>query len=365
VSPLSFILISGRRYAAAPRRAAACAAILVVLAFACEAAHASARDEGGAIREADARRAEKVLAKLRLLYDAADSGDADAYRRLTSKLYPGLFVTASEMRPSDLGTDITTAVFIAEELGRKWHDAGQATADCRAERPDIYMPLCAAARAGTVRQLLLAKSRLHARWAEAALSEYEGRVDAETARTLAETRAARANDLLIAARVVELLRSLEGLAHATREDAGRGERFSARAADDDEADAVHDEPDATHSEALSEAAALLAWMPRGETFYQLSNARLAYADGLWWRGKARESKRLVVSANGFAPDPLKELRLDAGQVAAAADANWKSAAEHTRLAEQTLPRPSRTRTLTEDDRPDDDVRRTKDAQRLP
>ena len=74
------------------------------------------------------------------------------------------------MRPSDLSTDLSTAVFLSEELGRKWFDAGRGRADCRGQRPDIYAPLCAALRGGTVRQLLLAKSRLHARWAEAVLS---------------------------------------------------------------------------------------------------------------------------------------------------------------------------------------------------
>jgi hypothetical protein len=299
VLPLSFIHIGAR----ARRRATACAALLVALAL---APRASAFDGGAAaIRETDARRAEKVLAKLLLLYDAAGSGDAAAYRRLTSKLYPGLFVTVAEMQASDLSTDLSTAVFLAEEFGRV---AGDTAADCGAERPDIYAPLCAGMRGATVRQLLLAKSRLHARWAEAMLRAYENRADADTAHTLAEMRSARENDALIAARVLEILRSLEG------------------------AGASSAEP----SEALGEAAALLAWMPRGEAFYQLSNARRALADASWWRGRARESKQLVVSAKGFAPDPLKDLRLDAEQVSSAADANLKSAAKHTRLAEQAL-----------------------------
>jgi hypothetical protein len=70
--------------------------------------------------------------------------------------------------------------------------------------------------------------------------------------------------------------------------------------------------------------------------YRLSNARQAYADGLWWQSKARQSKSLVISVNGFQPDPLKDMRLDAEQVTAAATANLMTAVKHTRLAEQSL-----------------------------
>ena len=334
MSPLKGILVSPLRRASAPfsSGAALCAALLLALTFACRDARASVSADAHASRDADVRRAEKVLSKLRLLYDAAETDDADAYHSLASKLYPGLFVTVAEMHPSDLSTDLSTAVFLAEELGRKWFDAGAATAVCRDERPDIYMPLCTALRGGTVRQLLLAKSRLHARWAEAVLSENRGETDADTAHALAEMDAARENDLLIAARVVETLRALEALPRPSKAGAARVERFDASAVGSGDSDAEF-------TEALRDAGVLLAWMPRSTTFYQLSNARLAYADGLWWQSKARQSRSLVISANGFQPDPLKELRLDALQVSAAAEANWKAAAKHTRLAEQSLSRP--------------------------
>jgi hypothetical protein len=337
VSLLKGILVSPLRRASAPfsSGAALCAALLLALTFACRDACASVSADAHASRETDVRRAEKVLPKLRLLYDAAEADDADAYHSLASKLYPGLFITIAEMHPSDLSTDLSTAVFLAEELGRKWFDAGAATAVCRDERPDIYMPLCTALRGGTVRQLLLAKSRLHARWAEAVLRENRGEADADTTRALAEMDAARANDLLIAARVVETLRALEALPRPSKAAAGRVERFDASAVGSNNSN----NPDAEFTEALRDAGLLLTWMPRSTTFYQLSNARLAYADGLWWQSKARQSKSLVIAADSFQPDPLKEMRLDALQVSAAAEANWKAAAKHTRLAEQSLSRP--------------------------
>ena len=82
-------------------------------------------------------------------------------------------------------------------------------------------------------------------------------------------------------------------------------------------------------------------MPRSTSFYRLSNARQAYADGLWWQSKARQSKSLVISVNSFRPDPLKDLRLNAEQVSAAANANWQTAVKYTRLAEQSLSQPRR------------------------
>jgi hypothetical protein len=331
LSPRNAILVGTPRRVSVPfsRGAAACAALLLALTFACRAAVAAVPTAARAISDADVQRAEKVLAKLRLLHDAAAKDDDGAYRALTSKLYPELFVKVAELRPGDLSTDLSTAVFLADKLGRTWSAAG-AAADCRNERPDIYQPLCLGLRDGTVRQLLLAKSRLHARWAEAVLRHHRGEADAETARALAEMETARANDLLLAARLLETLKTLEGRLPSSAANAARGEHLDAQAVG-------LDRSGGEFADALRVAGELLSWMPRSQTFYQLSEARLAYADGLSWHQKVRQSKRLVVSAaNGFAPDPLKDLRLDAEQVSATVRANWKAAVKHTRLAEESL-----------------------------
>ncbi|MDQ3917166.1 MAG: hypothetical protein M3348_01575, partial [Acidobacteriota bacterium] len=262
------------------------------------------------------------MAKLRLLDEAAAANDESAYRARASQLYPGLFVTVADMRQSDLQTDLSTAVFLYEKVGRTWLGAGAAAADCVRERPDIYQPLCLELRGGTVRQLLLAKARLHARWAGAVMKDYRGERGPETARALSEMRAARANDLLIAARVVEALKPLEGLVNSSPTSAGYQGRPAAS-----KAGAAG--PDVEFADALGLAADLLAWMPRSPAFYQLSGARLAYVDGLSWSQKARQAKALVISANSFQSDPLKNLGMDAEQVTAAAEANWKSAVRHT------------------------------------
>ncbi|MBV8856389.1 MAG: hypothetical protein JOZ02_05455 [Acidobacteria bacterium] len=305
-----------------------------MLTFAGRVARAADCDTERAIRAGDVRRAEKVLAGLRLLHEAAGAGDAGAYRKLTSKLYPDLFIKVAEVRDCDLSTDLSTAVFLAEKLGRTWAAAGEEAADCLGERPDIYRPLCLDLRGGTARQLLLAKSRLHARWAEALLRNNRGEAGAETARTLAEAEAARENDLLIAARVLETLKAVERRFPLSTADADRGQRFEALTA-------AVDRPSVEIADALRAAEALLAWMPRSPTFYQLSNALLGYADGLSWYGKVRQSKKLVVSANSFAPGPLKELGLNVEQAGAAVEANRQSAVRYTRLAEQSLTKAAR------------------------
>ncbi|MBA3804568.1 MAG: hypothetical protein H0X14_02490 [Acidobacteria bacterium] len=318
-----------RRSAASTARAALCAAFLFSLVMTVRADSSAGAVEATALREKDVRRAEEVLAKLRRLDEAAAANDASAYRALVSKLYPGLFIKVADMRRSDLHTDLSTAVFLHEELGRTWSDERIAEADCGRERRDIYLPLCLDLRGGTVRQLLLAKSRLHARWAEAVARDYRGERDAETSGALSEMKAARANDLVIAARVVETLKPLAVLVGDSPTHAEYQERPIA-------SKVSFDRLDGEFADALGIAGELLAWLPRSPTFYHLSNARRSYTDGLFWYQKVHQSKKLMVFAHGFARDPLKDLKLDSDQVGQVVMANWQSAMKYTRLAEQSL-----------------------------
>lgn len=317
-----------RRRATEAAAAALCLAWLVGFA---PPLHAKGAPGATALREKDVRRAENVVAKLRLLDAAgADRADAAAFRALTRKLYPGLFVTVADMRQSDLKTDLDTAVFMYEEVGRTWFAAGDSAADCGRERPDIYLPLCLGLGGGTARQLLLAKARLHARWAEAAVKTYRGEGDAETARALSEMSAARGNDLAIAARVVEALKPLEGLANISRTYADYQEQRAV-------SKVSFERLDGEFADALGRAGALLNWMPRSPAFYYLSGARRSYTDGLFWYQKVHRAKKMVVSADGFERDPLKDLWRDAEQVGYTAVVNWRTAIKYTRLAEQSLP----------------------------
>jgi hypothetical protein len=304
---------------------AACLICLALAAHAEGAAYSATSDP----REKDVRRAEQVVAKLRLLDEAAARDDAKALRALAAKLYPGLFVTVADMRESDLKTDLDTSVFLYERVVRTWFGAGAAPADCAVERPDIYLPLCLNLRGGTARQLLLAKARLHFRWAEAVVKTFRGGVDAGTARALSELKAARENDLVIAARIVAALKPLEGIVNVPRSYADYQEHR-------DVAKVGFERLDNEFAAALAAAGTLLASMPRSPAFYHLSNARRGYSDGLFWQRKVYQSEKPVVSAHAFTRDPLRDLRLGADQVGYTAVINWKSALKHTRIAEQAI-----------------------------
>lgn len=315
--------------ARARRRTPMRVACLIYLALAAHADGVAAATDTSSVREQDVRTAEKVVAKLRLLDDAAARDDADALRALAAKHYPGLFVTVADMRESDLKTDLDTAVFTYERIIRAWRAAGATEADCSSERTDIYLPLCLDLRGGTVRQLLISKARLHARWAEALIKTHRGAADAESSRALAAMRAAREADAALAARVVGRLQDLEELVSTSLTDA-EGEEHRTLSG------IGFDRLAAEFTAAHGAAAALLASMPRGPAFYHLSNALGCYRDGLFWSRKLHQSKKLTVSANGFAHDPLADLRLEPGQVSNSVAVNWKKARKYTRLAEQSV-----------------------------
>jgi len=283
------------------------------------------------LREKDVRRAEKVLERLRLLGEAAAAQEGGAgFRRLVRKFYPGLFVAVADMHPSDAKTDLGTAAFLYEEAGRAWSSGGNSAADCEGERPDLYRPLCLGLGGGTVRQLLLAKARLHSRWAGAVVKTYRGKGDAETSRLLSEMKAARGQDLIIASHVSEALSSLEGLVSTSPTYADYLEHRV-------EAKAGFERLDAEFADRLGRAGVLLGWMPRSSAYYYLSSAWRSYRDGLFWYRKVHNSRKMVVSAAaGFERDPLKELRLGAGHVGYAVVVNWRTAAKYTRLAQQSL-----------------------------
>lgn len=312
---------------AAAARAPLSVACLIVFALTLQAEGAPGQP---ALREKDVRRAEKVLAKLRLLDEAVAARDgARALRDLAAKLYPGLFVTVADMHQSDLKTDLDTAVFLYADVSRTWFTAGASTADCGRQRRDIYLPLCLELRGGTVRQLLLSKARLHTSWAEAVVKNHRGEGDAETSRSLAAMKAARENDLLIAARVVATLKPLEGLVNTVPAYSDyQGRRASSGAG--------FDQLDREFGDALASAGALLYSLPRGPAFYCLSNAWRSFKDGQFWYQKVYQSKKLVVSAYGFEGDPLEDLRLDADQVSHTVAVNWKAAIKYSRLAERSL-----------------------------
>jgi hypothetical protein len=298
------------------------------IVFALTATAQGMEDAADTLREKDVLRAEAVIAKLKLLDEALPAAsDPRTLRTLTGKLYPGLFITVADMRESDLKTDLDTAVFLYEQASLTWFAAGVPAAECGRERRDIYQPLCRELRGGSTRELLLAKARLHARWAEACVDYYRGRRAAETSRSLSAMKAARENDFIIAGKAVEALETLKGLVDTIPENDDYRERRAV---------AGFAPSDTIAGDALSGAGELIALLPRSPAFYHLSNAWSCYKDGLFWERKVSRSRSLVVSARGFASDPLKDIGVNADSAAQTVVASFKNATKYTRLAEQSL-----------------------------
>jgi len=277
----------------------------------------------------DARRAETVVAKLRLL-DAADaSGDAGAYRKAAGKLFPGLFVSVSELRDGDLKTDLSTAVSLYESALRA---RGRAT-DCERELRESYFRLCRE-NAGDRASLLVAKARLHERWAEAELNYMRGERDAATLDTLAQVRAERNTDISLAAEALRALKELAGRVNDAPGNKRLASSIEQRTSSSDESSKRLAE---SFSDPLEEIDRILASLPRGTTYLLLGNARDAFRDGLYWQLKTLPASSLVVNANSFAdPNPLRQVDLDPDAAARAAADNLRAAQKFIRRAEEEL-----------------------------
>jgi len=322
---------SRRRATAVAARVALCAACLTVAALNLRAADAAGTAAPPALRERDVRRAEKVVAKLRRLDEAAAAGDdARAYRALAAEFYPGLFVAVADMRESDLKTDLTTAVFLHGSAYRGWSASSTRTARCDREVRGAYLRLCLESRDGNPARLLLSKARLHTRWAEAVVRSYRGAADAVTAAELSELEAERKVDLMLAGRAVESLRRLGGRVESYStleafEGAGRGGRLT------------FGQLSGEVSRELATVDQILASLPRGPLYLLLDNARGSYRDGLFWWEKSRGVQVRTVSANNLAaPDPLKVVGLSASTVNGTVLANWRHALRYTKEAEEAI-----------------------------
>src|SRR2546423_8102614 len=297
--------------------------LLCLLAFTCRAARADA--PGGK----DMRKAEAVLAKLNQLEEAAASSDAAAYRKAVGKLYPGLFVSVSELRDGDLKTDLSTAVTLYESAYRTRRADASTAPDCASELRETYFRLCLE-NAGDRAALLRAKARLHARWAEAELRYLRGDRDAETLDALAQVRAERSTDAALAEEALHTLKELADRVSAVAPPA------------DTEVRRAHAADSSTHlsespSASLEEVDRILASLPRGPVYRLLSNARDAFRDGLYSQVKTLPARALTVSANSLAsPDPLRRVGLDTDAASRAASDNLRGALRFVRRAEEVI-----------------------------
>lgn len=268
--------------------------------------------------EKDLRRAEHVLARLISLREGTAPPE---------KTFPGLFVAVADMKPSDLKSELDTAVFLYERAARS-RPGDDAAADCAGERPDTYGPLCASLGRASVRDLALAKARLHERWARELVAHYRGRDGAETAVRLAALAAARANDATIAAEALAACRRLGQLFDAqAKGSAGVAEGYG-RTRRSDQREAAES--------LLADALSLAAALPRSPVRYRIEAAAASYRDGLYWASKLERSGARVVSVKDSFLDPLGVLDVRPESARDAAEANIARGKVHTSRAEYML-----------------------------
>jgi hypothetical protein len=307
---------------------------LVLLAFLCGLPLADSLAHVGPtvvpLREKDVRRAESIIRQLRRLEHATTSTGFRDYQALTDKSYPGLFIRVSELRDSDLKTDLTTAVFLYEEALHRLKDSATININCEDELRDIYVKACVEKRSRTPAALLWAKARLHTDWADATLKYHQGIKDEQILGSLKEMRRARQNDLILAERAVEILRTLE-----------RNVRVYPSLAEFEASGALAGVPFERLSQEVADALlsidGLLRSLPRGPLFYPLYHARNAYSDGVFWWQKTYRQRRLVVNANSFSePEELKSVNLDPALINYTVVVNWRKAIHQTRQAERII-----------------------------
>lgn len=271
----------------------------VLLAFLCLLVFATTASAESAPRDKDLKRAETVVAKLRRLEEAAATKYFDAYRKTAKKIYPGLFARVADLRDGDIKTDLSTAVALYETAYRTGATTGNDAPVCSRELRASYFQLCRESVSRT--RLLCAKARMHTRFAEAAILYASGDRNPSTLDALAQIRAERAGDLMLAE---EALRALKELAAELGGDSS-AEAFAPHASSVSKKQ-ISERTAAT----LGKVESILSSLPRGHVHQLLRNARDAFRDGLFWQLKAAPGRALVVSVNSLdAPDPLRQVNL--------------------------------------------------------
>lgn len=283
------------------------------------------------LREKDIATGESIIAKLhRLEQLTKESATSEKHRKLVAKMYPGLFVQVADLRESDLKTDLTTAVFLYDDVLQSQIDSNNSAPDCEAEPREIYAQLCVENKNGMLPDFLMAKARLHTRWAEAVINYHRGINDVFTMATLELIHRERDNDLTLARQAVEALQILEkNVCNYSTLSEFEEHRQLARVSFEQLSKDV--------SKTLQAVDRILLSLPRSTLFNALYHARNAYANGLFWWQKTYRQGKLIVDANAFAePDDLKSTRLNAGEVNYTIVINWRNAIRHTREAANIL-----------------------------
>jgi hypothetical protein len=232
----------------------------------------------------------------------------------------------ADLRESDLKTDLTTAVFLYDEVLQSQIDSNTTAPDCQSEPREIYARLCAEEKPGTLSTFLMAKARLHTSFAEAVINYHRGRGDVVTMAMLALISEERQQDLTLARQAVDALQVLEKqVCNYSTLAEFETKRTLARVPFKQLSQDV--------LKSLQTVDRILLSLPRGPLFYPLYHARNAYANGLFWWQKIQRQSKLVINAKAFTePDELKSVGLDKDEVGYTIAINWRTAIRHTREA---------------------------------
>jgi hypothetical protein len=279
-------------------------------------------------------RADKLLAQLARLDAAARAivtrGDAHQAEQVASRA----FQSAQGLPEGDLKVDLSTSARLyerafARQLAPRASDA-DSHASCADERPGAYRVLCAATSGRDMITLLLAKARRHAEWARAFVADGRGVGGARIASALAEMRAERVLDLVVARQALVALGELEAATNAP-----------ATLADYEEEKQIGKVSPAEFGGKLDAAAQTikqsLAWLPESSLKNDIDNAWQSYRDAFWWWQRSDRPLVVHVAGNKFAEQNFAAMsHLPDTQLGYNAVANLRHAREYTRRAASLL-----------------------------
>jgi hypothetical protein len=277
-------------------------------------------------------RAERLIAELARLDEASTPSRSDETRHAAHKASE-IFLRAQGLPEGDLKVDLSTAARLYERAFARASVAKSGgtsssteIASCADERPGAYRVLCARLSPRDAVALLINKARRHAEWARASVAEGRGEVGT-SAGALAEMRAERALDLVVARQAVTALSELEALADppATLADFEEAKRIGK---------VSHEEFAARLCGAARAVSRSLAWLPESPLKREIDDAWQSYADALWWWERGETSPVVRVTGNGYVAENFAAMaHVGEAQLGYNAVVNLRHAREYTRRAE--------------------------------
>jgi hypothetical protein len=278
----------------------------------------------------DLAKAEHLITQLEQLDNYINTGpDSAQYKARITKLSDGFNETVASLPDGDVKTDAATAVYWFGQLALNLNQhAGAAASEtqCTNERPGVYQKLCLSA-AGSTRDFLWAKSRLHISWAKAGIAFQK---TGNLCSPLDDIAVERKLDQTLAARVIDLLKALETqvIVYQSLGDFETNGKL-ARV------------PFSTFKKQLlsvsADAENILAWLPQNTLKSEIGNALHSFQDGAYWWEQI-DSPR-VVRASDLVPSDYNRSGSEVAlltTVPYTIAVNWRQGCNYLKHAEQMM-----------------------------